>query len=109
MIYEDEDLKNNNGLENEDNIKNKDLKNRVYLRKNPPRSKTRRKLRWKACSNKCLFQVQFSKFEGKAILVVNVASQCGFTDGHYKGLKRLHDILAFNDKLAILGKRRYVK
>lgn len=48
-------------------------------------------------------EVQFSRFEGKAILVVNVASQCGFTDGHYKGLKRLHDILAFNDKLAILA------
>ena len=53
----------------------------------------------------CLFQVKFSEFEGKVILVVNVASQCGFTDGHYKGLKRLHDILAFNDRLAILGKR----
>ena len=50
-----------------------------------------------------LFQVKFSDLEGKAVLVVNVASQCGFTDGHYKGLKRLHDILAFNHKLAILG------
>jgi len=48
-------------------------------------------------------EVKFSEFEGKAVLVVNVASQCGFTDGHYKGLKRLHDILAFNNKLAILA------
>ena len=55
-----------------------------------------------------LLQVKFSEFEGKAILVVNVASQCGFTEGHYKGLKRLHDILAFNGKLAILG-ASYIK
>eukprot|EP00090_Calanus_glacialis_P047431 TRINITY_DN9846_c0_g1_i2.p1 TRINITY_DN9846_c0_g1~~TRINITY_DN9846_c0_g1_i2.p1 ORF type:complete len:203 (-),score=34.64 TRINITY_DN9846_c0_g1_i2:83-691(-) len=48
-------------------------------------------------------EVKFSDLEGKAVLVVNVASQCGFTDGHYKGLKRLHDILAFNHKLAILA------
>lgn len=34
---------------------------------------------------------------------MNGASQCGFTDGHYKGLKRLHDILAFNHKLSILA------
>eukprot|EP00092_Neocalanus_flemingeri_P023443 GFUD01025420.1.p1 GENE.GFUD01025420.1~~GFUD01025420.1.p1 ORF type:complete len:206 (+),score=44.78 GFUD01025420.1:99-716(+) len=48
-------------------------------------------------------EVKFSEFEGNAVLVVNVASQCGFTDGHYKGLKRLHDILAFNNKLTILA------
>merc|ERR1719334_780864 len=48
-------------------------------------------------------EVKFSQFEGKAILVVNVASQCGFTDNHYKGLKRLYDILAINKKLEILA------
>ena len=56
-----------------------------------------------------LFQVKFAEFEGNVVLVVNVASQCGFTDGHYKGLKRLHDILGFNNKLAILGKRDIAK
>lgn len=48
-------------------------------------------------------QIDFSQFEGKAVLVVNVASQCGFTDNHYKGLKRMLDILSFNNKLVILG------
>jgi len=48
-------------------------------------------------------EVNFSEFEGSAILVVNVASQCGFTEGHYKGLKRLHDILSHQNKLQILG------
>ena len=38
------------------------------------------------------------------MLVVNVASECGFTESHYKGLKRLHDILNYNNKLVILGK-----
>ena len=37
------------------------------------------------------------------MLVVNVASQCGYTEGHYKGLKRLFDILNFSNKLAILA------
>ena len=48
-------------------------------------------------------QVEFSRYEGKALLVVNVASECGFTDGHYRALKRMHDILRFNNKFEILG------
>ena len=38
------------------------------------------------------------------MLVVNVASECGYTAGHYTGLKRLQDILRYNNKLEILGK-----
>ena len=48
-------------------------------------------------------QVDFSSLSGRAVLVVNVASQCGFTDSHYRGLKRLHDILGYSNKLAVLG------
>jgi len=48
-------------------------------------------------------QIKFSQYEGKAVLVVNVASQCGYTEGHYKGLKRLFDILNYSNKLAILA------
>ncbi|XP_071438910.1 glutathione peroxidase 7-like isoform X2 [Hetaerina americana] len=36
-------------------------------------------------------------------LVVNVASECGYTDSHYKALKRLQDILSFNGKFNILA------
>ena len=40
---------------------------------------------------------------GRAVLVVNVASQCGYTDSHYRGLKRLHEVLGYSNKLAVLG------
>ena len=33
--------------------------------------------------------VDFHKFEGKVLLLVNVASKCGFTDSHYRDLQRL--------------------
>ncbi len=44
--------------------------------------------------------ISFSKFKGKHILIVNVASKCGFTP-QYKDLQKLHD--RYNDKLAIIG------
>lgn len=47
--------------------------------------------------------MDFSRFEGKVVLVVNVASQCGYTEGHYRGLQRLHDILNRNGNLEILA------
>jgi len=47
--------------------------------------------------------VDFGGFEGRVVLMVNVASQCGYTDGHYRGLQRLHDILGQDGKLEILG------
>ena len=34
-------------------------------------------------------EVDFHKFEGKVLLFVNVASQCGFTHTHYKDLQRI--------------------
>merc|ERR1712130_122225 len=48
-------------------------------------------------------KVEFSQLEGKVVLAVNVASHCGYTDGHYRGLQRLHDILGNSGKLEILG------
>lgn len=44
--------------------------------------------------------VPLSAFAGRPILIVNVASQCGFTP-QYAGLKGLQD--RFGDRLAIIG------
>ncbi len=42
-----------------------------------------------------------STYDGKVVLVVNTASQCGFT-GQYKGLQELHDTYA-DQGLVVLG------
>ncbi|NNE26557.1 MAG: glutathione peroxidase [Saprospiraceae bacterium] len=44
--------------------------------------------------------IDFSEFKGKKILVVNVASKCGFTK-QYKDLEKLYSM--YNDKLVIVG------
>ena len=44
--------------------------------------------------------IDFSDFKGKKILVVNVASKCGFTK-QYKDLEKLYQM--YNDKLVIVG------
>lgn len=44
--------------------------------------------------------IDFSKFKGKKILVVNTASMCGFTP-QYKGLEKLYE--QYKDKLVIVG------
>ncbi len=44
--------------------------------------------------------IDFSKYKGKKILVVNVASQCGYTR-QYEGLQKLYD--THKDKLVIVG------
>jgi glutathione peroxidase len=45
--------------------------------------------------------VDLSKYQGKVVLIVNVASQCGLTP-QYEGLEDLHEKYA-KDGLAILG------
>ncbi|MBC7720850.1 MAG: glutathione peroxidase [Pedobacter sp.] len=44
--------------------------------------------------------IDFAKYKGKKILVVNVASQCGYTK-QYEGLQKLYDV--YKDKLVIVG------
>lgn len=47
--------------------------------------------------------VPLEKYRGSVTLVVNVASQCGFTDSHYKDLTRLHDILSYGGRFHVLA------
>lgn len=44
--------------------------------------------------------VDFSQYKGKNLLIVNVASKCGFTP-QYADLQKLHE--QFGDKVTILG------
>ena len=44
--------------------------------------------------------IDFSQFKGKKVLLVNTASNCGYT-GQYEELQQLHEKL--QDKLAIVG------
>lgn len=45
-------------------------------------------------------EIDFAQFSGKKILVVNVASECGFTP-QYKQLQELYEY--FEDKLVVVG------
>jgi glutathione peroxidase len=45
-------------------------------------------------------EIDFSKYKGKYILIVNTASKCGFTP-QYKDLQKLH--IQYQHKLAVLG------
>ena len=44
--------------------------------------------------------IDFGKYKGKTLLIVNVASQCGFTP-QYADLEKMHE--TFGDKVTILG------
>lgn len=44
--------------------------------------------------------IDFSQFKGKKILIVNTASQCGYTP-QYEGLEKLYE--KYKDKLVIVG------
>lgn len=45
-------------------------------------------------------EISLSQFKGKKILIVNVASECGYTP-QYKDLQKLYD--TYKDKLTVLG------
>ncbi len=45
-------------------------------------------------------EIDFSRYKGKKVLLVNVASECGYTP-QYAGLQKLHE--TYGNKLAVLG------
>lgn len=45
-------------------------------------------------------EIDFSRYKGKNLLIVNVASKCGFTP-QYADLEKLHE--AFGDQVVVLG------
>lgn len=45
-------------------------------------------------------EIDFSKYKGKTLLIVNVASECGFTP-QYADLQKLHN--EYGDKVVVLG------
>ena len=45
-------------------------------------------------------EIDFTKYKGKKLLIVNTASECGFTP-QYEGLQKLHKL--HGDKVVILG------
>lgn len=45
-------------------------------------------------------QIDFSKYKGKTLLIVNVASKCGYTP-QYADLEKLHE--QYGDKVVVLG------
>lgn len=45
-------------------------------------------------------EIDFAKYKGKSLLIVNVASKCGFTP-QYADLEKLHE--EFGDKVVVLG------
>lgn len=47
--------------------------------------------------------IDFSRFKGQVTIVVNVASYCGYTDGHYKQLVQLWSQVKSSGKINILA------
>ena len=45
-------------------------------------------------------EISFEQFKGKKVLIVNVASKCGYTY-QYEGLQKLHEL--YGSKISILG------
>ena len=45
-------------------------------------------------------EIDFARYKGKSLLIVNTASKCGYTP-QYADLEKLHDI--YGDKVVVLG------
>eukprot|EP00094_Tigriopus_californicus_P013184 TCALIF_12750-PA protein Name:"Similar to Timm17b Mitochondrial import inner membrane translocase subunit Tim17-B (Mus musculus)" AED:0.11 eAED:0.11 QI:132/0.8/0.66/1/0.8/0.83/6/234/373 len=48
-------------------------------------------------------EVPLAQYKGQVLLIVNVASECGFTDGHYKQLQKVYYILGDSGVFEILA------
>jgi len=48
-------------------------------------------------------EFQFQNLEGKITVIVNVASRCGYTESHYRGLKELYDSVKSTESVEILA------
>jgi len=88
----------------------RDIKYRFLKRYGPKNIETRPENSVKPDSSKSFYdfkmianngkEIDFSTLKGKKVMVVNVASQCGYTP-QYKELEKLHE--KYKDKLTILG------
>lgn len=47
--------------------------------------------------------LDFSEFEGRVTVLVNVASECGYTDSHYRGLVKLWSHVKHTQQIHILA------
>lgn len=47
--------------------------------------------------------INLGQYRGKISLVVNVASECGYTDNHYRGLNKLHNHLSTTGRFTVLA------
>ena len=47
--------------------------------------------------------IEFRKFKGQVTVLVNVASECGYTDSHYRGLVKLWQQTKYTGKVNILA------
>lgn len=47
--------------------------------------------------------IEFKKFRGQVTVLVNVASECGYTDSHYRGLVKLWDNVKQTERVNILA------
>ena len=47
--------------------------------------------------------IDFKKFQGQITILVNVASECGYTDSHYRGLVQLWNEVKHTEQVNILA------
>jgi glutathione peroxidase len=78
-------------------LKNKEVKTRPNNTKAPMNAKTFYDFKLRSIEGK---EIDFSAYKGKKVMIVNTASECGFTP-QYDDLQKLHE--THGGKLTILG------